>query len=711
MKLIKAHIKNFRLLKDLSLDFSTDDNKPLTVIRAANETGKTTCEFALMWALYGSKKALPSRGDYSLFPVDLKNKGKRKIEVLVEIEFEIDQVISAGRGAQTVERRRYRLVRTCLENANASGLERHEAETLTMYHLRSSGSEPVTELEANRIVEDALPVSLKDVYFTDGDSAMSFIESGATQGVKRQRVSGAVEALLGLENLNTTVKHIDNVAQKFSKEIDNTDYAKELEKLNDQISGFTEDIDRWITEVADLEDQVRNGQREQRTIQTNIDEIVKLGERSDLLDEKQSLERQKSRMQDNIKSGLQSLSRILSNSDSSKAFLSNHVGVALNILQIKKEERELPKANIPILEELLDRDTCLCGTDLSPESDEGKAKRNEIANAIKASQESDAIHEVATDLYYRSRSDDFDSSNGKWLFSYETISKSYQNNRSAFKEMEEKFDKIEEKIDQIEDSKLEELRRQKEQIDNKLTSANAAIASKTTQITTESEKRSDAEARRTRVENQCGKHNSSAGRLTLARHAQALFDRIIEKLKQDELSRVSDEMNRIFLEMIGSDPESNELTLITKTELTAEYDIRVYGPNGNELNPDQDLNGASRRAITLAFILALTKVSEVEAPNIIDTPLGMMSGYVKQSVLRQTLKEGTQIILFLTHDEIKGVENILDESAGKIFTLTNPAHYPRMLKNPQDVKDTRVLRCECSHRETCTVCERKDMGG
>ena len=42
MKLIRAKINNFRLLKDLELDFSIDEKKPLTVIRAANETGKTT---------------------------------------------------------------------------------------------------------------------------------------------------------------------------------------------------------------------------------------------------------------------------------------------------------------------------------------------------------------------------------------------------------------------------------------------------------------------------------------------------------------------------------------------------------------------------------------------------------------------------------------------------------------------------------------------
>ena len=62
--------------------------------------------------------------------------------------------------------------------------------------------------------------------------------------------------------------------------------------------------------------------------------------------------------------------------------------------------------------------------------------------------------------------------------------------------------------------------------------------------------------------------------------------------------------------------------------------------------PDRDLNGASRRALTLAFILALTKVSEVEAPNIIDTPLGMMSGYVKRSVLMTAIRESSQLELY-----------------------------------------------------------------
>ena len=84
MKLIKAHFKNFRLLKDLDLDFSDLDDKKLTVIRAANETGKTTCQYGLMWGLFGSKNVL--RKDYVLSPKDSITPTTTNVEISVEID-------------------------------------------------------------------------------------------------------------------------------------------------------------------------------------------------------------------------------------------------------------------------------------------------------------------------------------------------------------------------------------------------------------------------------------------------------------------------------------------------------------------------------------------------------------------------------------------------------------------------------------------------
>ena len=84
----------------------------------------------------------------------------------------------------------------------------------------------------------------------------------------------------------------------------------------------------------------------------------------------------------------------------------------------------------------------------------------------------------------------------------------------------------------------------------------------------------------------------------------------------------------------------------------------------------------------------------------------MTSGFVKRSILRTAVRESAQLVLFLTHDEIAGCENIIDEAAGMIVTLTNPAHYPKILVNNPSVTERKVLRCACDHRGECQLCQR-----
>ena len=158
-------------------------------------------------------------------------------------------------------------------------------------------------------------------------------------------------------------------------------------------------------------------------------------------------------------------------------------------------------------------------------------------------------------------------------------------------------------------------------------------------------------------------------RLEVTHDIEQILRNSYDRITNEELNKVSTLMNKLFLGMIGADPEQG--AIIRKAEISKDFDILVYGPDNRPLNPDRDLNGASRRALTLAFILAITKVSGVEAPNVIDTPLGMMSGYVKKSVLKTVIQESSQLVLFLTRSEIAGCEDILDTEAGQVITLTN----------------------------------------
>ena len=706
MKLISASIRNFRLIRNLDLDFSVDADKPLTVIRAANETGKTTCQTALIWCLYGSK-SLPSRGDYSLFPSDKIGPDKKKVDVSVDIEFELDHVVGLGKGKRQIQRTKYRMSRSCTERAPQSGNSERTGEARALWKVASQGTSRVLDSDVPAIIENALPESLKDVYFTDGDSAMSFIEAAATQGVKRQRVTNAIEALLGLRVLDSTIKHVAGIASKFSQEIDNKDYADELSKLNDKISGFNDDKEDAEEELKEAEEEIKRTNKELSAKDREIEAALKLGDKDKLNKDLDKIKKNTIRTEDSLKSAYKGVSKVISSESMSRAMLSRHLEASKSILNDMNRSKQLPKVNVPILEEIIDRDVCFCGSDLSEKSLEGKERRKRIIDSIEESRESDLVQEAATSLFYQIRSISTEGAGHEWLTDYSAQSQTLQNADSDLNRLQVESDDLEKVIENIKDSHLQKLREVRQNLHSSLLKQYQVEATRSVVIEKSNISLREANEDCEKVRKKLGKTNTSAGNWDTANAVKIVFEKVVERLQKDELEKVSSEMNRIFLSMIGADSSNSELGLIREARLTEQFDIVVYGPNGHSLNPDQDLNGASRRAITLAFILALTKVSEVEAPNIIDTPLGMMAGYVKQSVLLRTIEEGSQIILFLTHDEINGVEEILDARAGTVFTLTNPGHYPKMLANKPKTQEAGVVRCNCNHRQHCEICERK----
>ena len=705
MKLIKAHFKNFRLLKDLELDFSTSPEKKLTVIRAANETGKTTCLYGLIWGLFGGgRKGIGD--DYILSPKYSVTGGKKSIEVSVEIEFSQETFLRSKGGGINSAISRYKLIRTCTEYWRDQTLEDRSPETFSLYRINDTGVVPLKSPEKEDVMDNALPASLKDVYFTDGDSALAFIEANANQRLKRTRVSKAIESLLGVEVLTKATQSVKSAEAMFLKQIKGADDNGELEKVLDRIQWCIEEIEEAEKSLLDNQKNLDAAEKNIDIINKQIEDILKQGDKSKLVDDLHSYERNLQKQETSQNNHLKKLCQLVSrNSDLSCLMIHNVATKGLDILKNLKERNSFPKAYLPVLQELLEKKTCLCGNDLC----EGSTGRIYIESQIEESRKSDLLQEVLASLYYNVRSTNFDEASKFWMNTYESELKSFLDDNKTIRDFQLKIKDISERIAEIDDSNLKTLRDSIDIYRKKRDKLKSDITLLDEKIKNHTERCTDLEREKDYLSQQLNKNDEFKNYADMAKHIGEIYTDIVEKLKDEELKKVSFELNRIFLDMIGSSPEANDLTVITKAELTEDYDIVVYGPNGNRLDPDKDLNGASRRAITLAFILALTKVCEVEAPNVIDTPLGMMSGYVKQSVLENTIKEGSQAILFLTHDEIKGVEDLIDKFAGKIFTLTNPAHYPKMLKYPSNVSDARIVRCECNHRNVCPVCARHEL--
>ena len=110
-----------------------------------------------------------------------------------------------------------------------------------------------------------------------------------------------------------------------------------------------------------------------------------------------------------------------------------------------------------------------------------------------------------------------------------------------------------------------------------------------------------------------------------------LVGEVIRDLEVDHVHRVAEIMSARFLEIVGSDPEIDSAIFGSVAINDDSFDIEVRTPQGSRLDFDAEINGASQRALTLSFIWALMEVAEVEAPRIIDTPLGMVAGSGKDS--------------------------------------------------------------------------------
>ena len=701
MKLIRAEFENFRLLRDLTLDFSTD--KTLTVIRAENETGKTTILNGLLWALYGDN-ALPNEGkDYRLHPIDWDISNGDQVPISVQVDFETTGLWHSSRGPIET-RRHYRIIRSAFETLDGTEWKRISS-TVKLAQIENTGSEFVKYPEAE--INDELPSELRDVFFTDGDRALSFIESTVSNATKRGRVQKAIRSLLGLGVIDNALNHVKKTAAEVNKAaigIASDEKQAQIATKLEQLDRAIEDRDKRREEVklqfAEFDEKLSD-------VQKAIYAALIKGNRKKLEHDIKETKQQLKRINDQQADAIKEHSSLFRNLPLSRDLLAPVLEKSLGKLNNLRDQGKIPQETIPVLEEKLKGTTCICGESLDPNDVNGKHRREHIQCLIDKSQKADELQSSIIALYHHSLSllpvqiTDSES----WRTDYAKIFKLRDYLLSLQEEQGQKLSSLETQLDDIPDIDIQGLRETERYYRDQRDRFNAEQARLETQFEGLKNEQSSLSAQLNNYLREQKKGNRILAQLEVTQDVKQVLENSYNRITNEELDKVSELMNTIFLEMIGADPEQN--AIIQKAEISKEFDILVYGPDNRTLNPDRDLNGASRRALTLAFILALTRVSEVKAPNVIDTPLGMMSGYVKRSVLKTAIRESSQLVLFLTRSEITDCEDILDAEAGRVITLTNPAHYPLMLANDPQVKERKVLQCACNHRKECPVCQRR----
>jgi DNA sulfur modification protein DndD len=702
MKLLRAEFENFRLLRGLELRFSTDAKRNLTVIRAANETGKTTILTALQWALYGDS-ALPGKGSrYRLHPIDWKAENGQRIPVTVTVDFEVTNWRKSS-GGIIETRQQYRIVRSAFEEIRGTNWSRQPS-TVRLFKLTDRGAVPIETPEA--LVNEELPLELREVFFTDGDRVLSFIEADVAVSTKRQRVQNAIRSLLGLSIIEDAMRHVTKSTAEANKKAKKLQTTGDLNTIASQLQGIDDDIERLQAEYQDAKEQFAAFDEKFDSIDRKIAEALQRGDKEKLKKSFENVVREIKQIDSRIESAEKDHLALFRSDALAIDLLSPALGDVFQKLTDLRDQGKIPNTTIPVLEERLNQEKCICGETLDENNPDGNRRRLHIQKLIDDSKNADEIQIIITDLYYGSKS--LQGSPGQkesqWLPDYKRVVENRDGLAILRDQAGKKKRAIELEIDRLPDTDIQGLRETKKKYHEQRDRFLHEMSTKETKLESLNRDRAFLIVERDKLLRVQDKGTRVLSELIVTQDIINVLQSSYNKITGEELVRVSEQMNEIFLEMIGADPE--QFAIIKRAEISKDFDIIVYGPQGRTLDPDRDLNGASRRALTLSFILALTLVSEVEAPNVIDTPLGMMSGYVKRSVLRTAIQKSAQLILFLTHDEISGCEEILDEAAGVVVTLTNPAHYPKMLVNDPHFTEQTILACDCTHRDECQLCQR-----
>lgn len=695
MKLLRAHIENFRLLRDVTFEFAHGGGRNVTVFRAANESGKTTLLTALQWGLFGDA-ALPESGaSYRLCPIDIPAEGAIGVTVSVEIDYSIPT--STGRV------REYRIIRSAVETPRNNGDWERERTRVRLFSLTANGGVPLDNPEAH--IRPHLPNDLREVFFTDGDRALSFIEGSRADQVKR--VEGAIQSLLGLDTVEQAHDHVRRVRTDLNRRVNkDSGNLEELQQVTGTIAAIHERLPELETRIKDAKHQMDRLEHLEHDAERKFTEALRQGNRDELARDLADTKRKRLSAEREAEKATRAHADLFKSELLAKHLLAGPFAKAQGLLEALHDQRKIPNQTIPVLEDRLDQEICICGESLDDGSDNGRRRREHIACMIDDSRTADANHEKLSALYYGSQDLLRPPVDPTWADEYVEV---FQRRVSANKRVQD-YGQAEAEIDaqigRLPDVDIQQLRAARDQYRKQQKEQHAKFIRLTDELDTTKQKLEQAESRQTKLLSQDDKGAKIAAELQVAKDLEEVLEKTLAAMRTRELEQVSARMNALFLEMIGADVQAK--AIIRRASITPDFRIVVSGPFDQPLDPSQDLNGASRRALTIAFILALARVSDVEAPNVIDTPLGMMSGYVKQSVLQIASRHSGQLILMLTHSEISECEEILDRHVGQIYTLTNPAHYPKILVNDPGAHDSRLLVCECDHHSDCDLCERRE---
>lgn len=266
MKIEKIRLENFRVYYgEQVIEFSTSEEKNLTLILAKNNAGKTTLAQSIIWCLYDymnlkePDEVLNKEVKYNM------NDGETRIAaVTLEI---------IHRGQKLIIRREKEVtkIRTGY-SSNPSKL------TIMAFNDKNQIVDASNDIDINEV----LPRSLSRFFIFDGERMLHL---GRNDNVHRDELEKDIRNILGLDALEEAIKHLGGwnnnggVLLSLANQIDNSN--------DDEIKSVQESITDLSETITDIESQIEQNNQLQKEKQLELEKLSEFLEANKHVEQKQ----------------------------------------------------------------------------------------------------------------------------------------------------------------------------------------------------------------------------------------------------------------------------------------------------------------------------------------------------------------------------------------------------------------------------------------
>lgn len=730
LKLRRIEIDNFVCFDNITIEPSISSEKPLTIIRAENGSGKTTFLRAIKWGMYGERGLPGDPARFSLHPAWWRP-DDTGIKTQTAIEFETDGStrFDTSRGSSTAV---YRLVRSVTTiGKTAARDDEPDFRRINEQHLlmikEDDGTWTRHTAGVDTFIDQLLPWGLRDFFVMDADEAADFVGGSENKVISRQETIGkttsAVHSLLGIDVFKEASLRVESIAKRFgvqaTKAIGDSDLdalQEELDQMRIDDSRLTDDISEQRAQIEELVDRL--GQRK-GDLETELKDI---GAAEQLRTRLKKYENAHEKVTKQRKSTLSHMAAELESDDLLASLIINPIRLAYQTLLPLYESGRIPLRHLNFVRDLLESGTCVCGQDISDDGVHRRHLEDSIAESAKEERRADYLGQL------------HDAS--KSLMTQVIASNWEDRNRQHNNDLAELIDEasnldlekrdIDDKLSSLDEEKIQLIRDEIAALETQLNNRNSKLAVNETLLKPIKIKIDSLE--KTIYQRQRRERAASDNRA-----AQDIAERIVEILAQaystiqtEQVNELSQRMNRLFAKMAAnvSDKDFVEVQRDKATlRMIGEVGLRpvdrkpddyeIYALNSRQRSmPPIEINGASRRVLALSFVLALCIESRTYAPLIADSLLNFMSGTVRRNTLRVTAENSSQPILLLTGSDLAAPSEVetATKYAGSTYTLTGQwdaidAGEGGDVVNWIDQRQVSLV-CLCGPRQYCDVCER-----